>query len=69
MTIHRAPIPRPAPPAPPVAPSFADGERVVHARFGTGEVVGTSRCGARERVRVRFPDGERVLLSQVLTRP
>jgi len=50
--------------------SFAPGERVIHARFGTGIVTGSPGPG---KVAIAFPSAERVLacakVASTLTRP
>ena len=59
-----APIPAFDPSKPPrpysVRETFAPGERVIHAQFGTGVTVGSAGPG---KVEIAFPTGRRVLAS------
>jgi hypothetical protein len=51
-------VPAPAVPAAPPRDPFSRGSKVMHTKFGEGEVTATSGTGAARKLTVRFASGE-----------
>lgn len=49
--------------------TFAVGSRVVHAKFGKGDVIGRQGTGEKERIEIRFEDGVTRLIGAAFVKP
>ncbi|HEY4179357.1 MAG TPA: hypothetical protein VGM90_21080 [Kofleriaceae bacterium] len=49
--------------------AFAIGSRVVHPKFGKGDVTGRQGTGDKERVEIRFEDGVTRLIGVAFVKP